>query len=509
MWPVLHIAAFFNYHGVIEYLLKSGYPVDQKDHCNFTALHKAVHGDSPNATRLLLQYHPDLEARTNAGYSFIHYEVRNCLTTLPMILKAGCPVDVSTNDLGMTALHELSHSLLWHPDVLKSLQNTRGWATMVNQKDLLGRTPLHLAAGIDIAASAALIERRIRAGSFKVATDIEVVPPMPLLECFTTRGRAGMEVLIQSWKSAGIPVTFDDNNESLLGVCSELKSRLLCFLIEHGADVKSVNNERRTALHLAIPIFHRELDSCYFDRMEQRNPVQVLIEAGIDINRIDSHGRTALDLAFQRSVGPAVRCLLLLAGAGLDRFEKTELFQMRSALGIRKLISSKYNWERWEIEGEDIIPFESTGRQNGKTNDSKALGGLTWRSYRRHTLEPTKPERLIESSDMTTNLQVLLVANFLRSCCRGLPSHILARILDYGKYWAGIEYSIPSPLPPESSGYYRTILESKPIQGVDIQPVREIIFRASSYSRSDPNTTKRSPFYAHNNFSTTTLINLY
>ena len=31
----------------------------------------------------------------------------------------------------------------------------------------------------------------------------------------------------------------------------------------------------------------------------------------------------------------------------------------------------------------------------------------------------------------------------------------------------------------------------------------------SSYSRSDPNTTKRSPFYAHNNFSTTTLINLY
>jgi hypothetical protein len=29
------------------------------------------------------------------------------------------------------------------------------------------------------------------------------------------------------------------------------------------------------------------------------------------------------------------------------------------------------------------------------------------------------------------------------------------------------------------------------------------------YSRSDPNTTKRSPFYAHNNFSTTTLINLY
>ena len=29
------------------------------------------------------------------------------------------------------------------------------------------------------------------------------------------------------------------------------------------------------------------------------------------------------------------------------------------------------------------------------------------------------------------------------------------------------------------------------------------------YSRSDTNTTKRSPFYAHNNFSTTTLINLY
>ena len=29
------------------------------------------------------------------------------------------------------------------------------------------------------------------------------------------------------------------------------------------------------------------------------------------------------------------------------------------------------------------------------------------------------------------------------------------------------------------------------------------------YSRSDANTTKRSPFYAHNNFSTTTLINLY
>ncbi|KAH8746294.1 hypothetical protein BGZ57DRAFT_936000 [Hyaloscypha finlandica] len=29
------------------------------------------------------------------------------------------------------------------------------------------------------------------------------------------------------------------------------------------------------------------------------------------------------------------------------------------------------------------------------------------------------------------------------------------------------------------------------------------------YSRSDANTTKRSPFYAHNNFSTITLINLY
>ena len=32
---------------------------------------------------------------------------------------------------------------------------------------------------------------------------------------------------------------------------------------------------------------------------------------------------------------------------------------------------------------------------------------------------------------------------------------------------------------------------------------------AGCYSRSDTNTTKRSPFYAHNNFSTTTLINLY
>jgi hypothetical protein len=38
-----------------------------------------------------------------------------------------------------------------------------------------------------------------------------------------------------------------------------------------------------------------------------------------------------------------------------------------------------------------------------------------------------------------------------------------------------------------------------------VQAFRELL----NYSRSDPNTTKRSPFYAHNNFSTTTLINLY
>jgi hypothetical protein len=32
---------------------------------------------------------------------------------------------------------------------------------------------------------------------------------------------------------------------------------------------------------------------------------------------------------------------------------------------------------------------------------------------------------------------------------------------------------------------------------------------SAAYSRSDPNTTKRAPFYAHNNFLTTTPISLY
>jgi hypothetical protein len=37
----------------------------------------------------------------------------------------------------------------------------------------------------------------------------------------------------------------------------------------------------------------------------------------------------------------------------------------------------------------------------------------------------------------------------------------------------------------------------------------DISLEAWYYSRSDPKATKRSLFYAHNNFLTTTLINLY
>ena len=138
----LHWAASGHNEATAEFLLQAGLSIDQKDYEGKTCLMYAVIAGWEPMVRLLLGYHPNLEARNNieGETALLHACFQDSNTVaLSLLLDAGASIDACST-LGWTALHTAAFQ--GHSDQVMLLCE-RG--ADIRARSLTGLTPLRAA----------------------------------------------------------------------------------------------------------------------------------------------------------------------------------------------------------------------------------------------------------------------------------------------------------------------------------------------------------------------------
>jgi NACHT domain/Ankyrin repeats (many copies) len=230
IWPIIHIAAFFNFADVVQSHLERGISPDIRSTKGFTPLLQAAHGDSPDVAKLLLDRGANKQVCTVYGYSAIRYACRNSLSTLALLVQAGCSAWSIDLDMGQTALHEVSSSVLWHPKVLQSLLNMPDLSEIINRKNFNGKTALDIARAINIKSIAKQFPQ----------------PPLSLVRNFTWKRvsywyhadrPASLGIIYRGWQDLGVstPTGLDFKYEALCDMFTVWKDQIIRKLVEKGA----------------------------------------------------------------------------------------------------------------------------------------------------------------------------------------------------------------------------------------------------------------------------------
>lgn len=430
-WPVVHIAAFFDFQSILEHELEAGVPVNFRDDLEFTPLLQAAHGDSKNAALTLLDHGAELNARTRYGYSAVRYACRNSLDVLPLLLDRGGRLDFVDGDTGKSALHEISQSVLWHPLVFKSIMKSPSALELVNSRSVVtGETPLHLAAAIDATSSATLLQQRYRRALDPRYQRSDAKLGMPTCDLFSAQGSRAVQVLREAWADLGVQTPFRNSADCFLRMVIAWKARLVQDLLHYGADANLADRREHLPLHRAVSSMSSKEESVAASLSESM-PVVVLIRNTRDLDHQFKKGRTPLQIAMHRELYSTVR-ILIQHGAGRRTFTEEEL---RS------------------INANAAVPHSSASAQ-------------------------TEPWT---RSDKHSSIKVLDVISVLRLLSPKLSGDILSRIVDHAKVWTATEYF-------NMFGWYdrdikwpaNAVLVTEEITGAAPSPVRELSVWARS-----------------------------
>ncbi|XP_033100082.1 nuclear factor NF-kappa-B p105 subunit-like isoform X2 [Anneissia japonica] len=160
----LHLAVITNRPKTVELLMDKGADPDIVDQHGNTALHLAVQHSSINSVYALLhdskqpatsaRKQPDVNTVNNDGYAPIHLACKNgSLKSLKALCHAHCNIDIQDGTSGYTPLHfaveNQDFGILGYL-LLDTNAN-------VHEVTFNGNTPLHLAAGRNLVAVAALL----------------------------------------------------------------------------------------------------------------------------------------------------------------------------------------------------------------------------------------------------------------------------------------------------------------------------------------------------------------
>ena len=164
-----------------------------------------------------------------------------------------------------------------HSGDLEQVKRHLYWKTEIDQADVNGDAPLHVAArtgGVTIA------ESLLAHGADPVAADAAGRTP---LEVALANGRTQVALLLIEHR-----VPLDPQDMLLRMIRTGVSDRdVFNFLVRRGADVNLAGAERQPPLHIAIAT-------------GRLGTVSRLIAFGADINRPDGQGRLPLDLALAR-----------------------------------------------------------------------------------------------------------------------------------------------------------------------------------------------------------------
>ncbi|EAY15262.1 ankyrin repeat protein, putative [Trichomonas vaginalis G3] len=283
----LHYATIYHKRKIVEFLVSHGADVKARDNDNKTVLHFAAIYDRNEEAEFLLSCGLDVNAVDDSGKTALHYASENGMkTTAELLILHGADVNAN-DDSKNTAIYYAAQN--GHSDIVKLLVSSGADANQkfmymnisvlhiasglndtalaefllshdadVNTKDILGRSPIWYAIGIDdyydYQKELPDIEGIIELANILISHGAEV----------NENDIYGLTLLHHA---AGYP-----------------KKDIAEFLIMHGSDVNAIGKQNNTALHIAAK--HQNVDL-----------VRMLILNGADPYIKNINGLTPIDIA--------------------------------------------------------------------------------------------------------------------------------------------------------------------------------------------------------------------
>ena len=265
-------------------------------------LHEAVQVDALNMTsKLLASGKCNINAQDGAGFSPVHVALHcRAMKMLKLLVEEGADIEVRTN-IGRSALLFAAAERL--PESVEVLLNA---GALLESRCTEGKTALHYAVCNRDEKSVKVLLGR---GADSSAKDHHQKSPLMIV---SASEESDMLAISEQLLEAG--AKDEDGMTPFLLAAASGTPTMVEFMIEKGADISVRDENRRTALHIAVS--RNVTDDHQLDN--QKKIILVLIRSHVDIEAMTRCDETALRVAIRHGSQQSVE-LLLAHGADPDR----------------------------------------------------------------------------------------------------------------------------------------------------------------------------------------------
>lgn len=373
----LHLAARYDKHAVITFLVEAGADIEAENFMGWTPLRTAVENESWAAMGALLRLGADRNTVDGKGRTVLHFAAeRGLFPAIASLITSGANTDLrcQVGDNQFAAL-----DLAASQGQLRSLRTLLKYGADVNAVDALESTALHAAARND--QKEAIHVLADGGGDTEAADSLGCTP-----------------LHIAALRNATSAVV---------------------ALLEHNADTSKANNDERTPLHLSAEFGHVSASAALMAagaditlRCEDNEPsaldiaaaagkvdvLKEMMDYGADVNSVDSDGRTPLVIAVASNEAGAVD-VLAEAGARVDALVENNSWTSLHVAAeylypdvVRTLLKHGARVNARDVDHHNDTPLHIAARQVGMEGAAEVVEAL---------LERGADERSVNALNLT------------------------------------------------------------------------------------------------------------